>query len=391
MARLHHPHIVQVFGMGEDPLGPYLAMELLEGGSLAALLARVGPLEPPEAIAVVLPVIAAMTCSHDMQMIHRDIKPSNIVFASSSGPSWPKLLDFGLSKVIGVDVSTEDLTASDAAVGTAAYMAPEQARAARDASFLSDEYSLGVLLYQCVTGRLPFSGNGVYDLLQAIMTKPVLAPSLLVPAVSPELDAIILRAMSREPRHRFESLRALGRALVALASAQIRSRWETEFCPTSSIGSVTASIPESGAAGSVSTTIVTAEVRLPRFRFTRIRAVAASASVALVALMAPRLFHHSINGAAQSPERLGSVVSSSGLATNAPSIASRSAAVQADDVAVHRGASNTTALRSAQNTLPRPSAPIRIATVVSPRRPPIAKPVASATIRVREHDAPILP
>ena len=228
-ARIRHPHVVQVFDLGTAGSTLFLAMELLEGSDLGAVLGREGRLGVDAALELLLPVLAAVAAAHDAGVVHRDLKPSNVfVSQGPGGRPWSTVLDFGVSKVL-VDDDAGSLTATDGVIGTAAYMAPEQARAARAASTLSDQYSLAVILYQCLTGKLPFSGDGVYDLFQAIMTAPVLSPSQRVEGVPPELDAIVLRAMSRDPRERFRSVRAFGAALLPHARDRDRLAWSGEL------------------------------------------------------------------------------------------------------------------------------------------------------------------
>jgi serine/threonine protein kinase len=228
-ARVRHPHVVQVFALGAEGESAYLAMELLEGCDLGATLARQGRLGVEAALELLLPVIAAVAAAHDAGVVHRDLKPSNVfICKGTGGRRWPKVVDFGVSKVLTPD-DAASVTGTDGVIGTAAYMAPEQARAARGASFQSDQYSLAVILYQCVTGELPFSGSGVYEVFSAIMTAPVALPSQRVDGIPSELDAIVLRAMSRNPSDRFPSVRAFGAALLALARPQDRAAWSSEL------------------------------------------------------------------------------------------------------------------------------------------------------------------
>ena len=171
-ARIRHPHVVQIFALGTSEGAPYLAMELLEGSDLGTVLTREGRLGVEDALEIVLPVIAGVAAAHDAGVVHRDLKPSNVFVSSGPrGRVWPKVLDFGVSKILDAE-GDGPATATDGVIGTAAYMAPEQARTARSASFRSDQYSLGVLLYQCLTGELPFATAGMYDLVVAIMTAP---------------------------------------------------------------------------------------------------------------------------------------------------------------------------------------------------------------------------
>jgi serine/threonine protein kinase len=221
-ARIRHPHVVQVFALGTEGSTPYLAMELLDGGDLAGIIERQGPVPMKGALDLVLPVVAALAAAHDAGVIHRDLKPSNIGMAL--GPDerpWPKVVDFGVSKVIA-GTGVNELTVTGAVVGTAAYMAPEQVRAARNASFRSDQYSLAVLLYQCVTGRLPFAGRSTYEILESVMSAPLAPPSTRASGIPRALDEAVLRAMSRDATDRFPSVRAFGAALLPLASERTR-------------------------------------------------------------------------------------------------------------------------------------------------------------------------
>jgi eukaryotic-like serine/threonine-protein kinase len=228
-ARIRHPHVVQIFALGTAGETPYLAMELLEGSDLGTLLAREGKLGVEDALEIVLPVLAAVAAAHDAGVVHRDLKPSNVfVSTGARGRLWPKVLDFGVSKILDAD-GDGPTTATDGVIGTAAYMAPEQARGARNASFLSDQYSLGVLLYQCLTGELPFGTASIYDLLVAIMTAPLEPPSRRVPDLPEALDSIVLRAMNRNPADRYASVRAFGAALLPFARERDRSAWGAEL------------------------------------------------------------------------------------------------------------------------------------------------------------------
>jgi serine/threonine-protein kinase len=228
-ARVRHPHVVQVFSLGDEEAGPYLAMELLDGQDLAAVLARQGKLRVTDALTLLLPVLAGVAAAHEAGVIHRDLKPSNIFVARGpGGHPWPKVVDFGVSKVLAPE-GANGPTATDGVVGTAAYMAPEQARSAREASFTSDQYSLGVILYQCVTGTLPFMGSSEYELCLASMTAPLIAPSQRIASLTPAFDALVMRAMDRKPGERFPSVRAFGEALLPFAGERDRAAFSAEF------------------------------------------------------------------------------------------------------------------------------------------------------------------
>jgi hypothetical protein len=223
-ARIRHPHVVQVLALGYEDGGPFLAMELLDGRNLASVLETRERLSVAESLDCVLPVIAAVAAAHDSQVIHRDLKPSNIFLERGpGGQPWPKVVDFGVSAIVEGDDSSVGMSSQDGVVGTIAYLAPEQARGQSGGSFAGDQYALAVLLYECVTGGRPFAGSSTYEVLGAILSSPVVAPSQRAYNVPVGFDAILARAMSRNPRHRFPTMRAFGAALLPLASE--RARW----------------------------------------------------------------------------------------------------------------------------------------------------------------------
>jgi serine/threonine protein kinase len=227
-ARIRHPNVVQVFALGLEGEVPYLAMELLHGDDLSVVIAREGRLSVEAALDLVLPVVAAVAAAHEAGVIHRDLKPSNVCMSRGpGGQACPKVVDFGVSKVITGE-SAACVTASNSVVGTTAYMAPEQVRGA-NTSFRSDQYSLAAMLYQCITGELPFSGGSVYEMMESIMTTPLPAPSARASGISPALDTAVLRAMNRDPEHRFPTVRAFGAALLPLASERTRLALRAEF------------------------------------------------------------------------------------------------------------------------------------------------------------------
>ncbi len=228
-ARIRHPHVVQVLALGNDGGTPFLAMERLDGRSLAALLESRDRLPVPEALDFVLPVIAAVAAAHDAQVIHRDIKPSNVfVERGPGGQPWPKVVDFGVSAIVEGSESSVG-TAGDGVVGTIAYLPPEQARGLSGGSFAGDQYAVAVLLYECVTGAQPFTGASAHEVLRAIVAGHMVPPSERAPDVPAGFDAVVARAMSHAPKDRFPSLRAFGAALLPLATERARSAWTTEF------------------------------------------------------------------------------------------------------------------------------------------------------------------
>jgi serine/threonine-protein kinase len=228
-AQIHHAHVVDVFDVGTHDGVPFLVMELLDGTDLAALLRERDKLPLRELVDVMIPVLSAVQAAHAVGVIHRDLKPSNVLLAKrDDGTVSPTILDFGISKVQN-DAIDGDLTASEVLLGTVHYMSPEQTRGGRNASAASDQYALGVMLYECATGVKPFSGNTPYSLMHAIVSARLTAPSAVDPELPRAFDDVVLRAMHRDPSKRFASVRELGASLLPWASDDVRERWASEF------------------------------------------------------------------------------------------------------------------------------------------------------------------
>ncbi len=245
-AAIRHPHVVDVTDVGEHRGTPYLIMEYLQGESLGDLIARVGALPPDRAVDLLLPVIAAVEAAHGAGVIHRDLKPDNLLITrGATGEPFPKVLDFGISRVLSGDGGQRTGTA--AMLGTPAYMAPEQIASTRDADARSDQYALGVILYECVTGRRAFSGENVYAILKLVGDGQFHPPRAVRPDLSIAFEQIVLRAMSRDPSGRFPSLRAMAAALLPFASQRVRSTWGATFSPGAEHGHADTRITVSGA------------------------------------------------------------------------------------------------------------------------------------------------
>ncbi len=196
VAAINHPHVVQVHEYGEADGRPFLAMEFLSGGSLADRLKRHGPLDPIAAARLVGTLAGAVQAAHDQGIVHRDLKPGNVLFDEAGEP---KVTDFGLAKRGG----GSDLTASQAVMGTPAYMAPEQARG--DTKFVgpgADVYALGVILYECLTGTRPFAGSDAFSLLRKVTEEEPERPSKRIAKLPRDVELICLKCLAKEPAER---------------------------------------------------------------------------------------------------------------------------------------------------------------------------------------------
>jgi serine/threonine-protein kinase len=229
-AAIKHVHVAAITDMGTASGVPYLVMELLEGIDLERHIEERGALPEAEVIALGLPLIAALAAAHDAGVVHRDLKPANVFLARETGEVVPKLLDFGISKFAEGPVS-EDWAATglDQLMGSPLYLPPEAVLGARELTEKSDQYSLAVVLYECVTGKPPFMHDSLLQLLNAIAGGQFAAPSFVRPDVSVALERAILRAMSVDPAQRFADIRELGRALLDEADAQTLARWGALF------------------------------------------------------------------------------------------------------------------------------------------------------------------
>ncbi len=232
-ARIRHPHAVNVIDAGVGSEGtPYLVMELERGETLASLLRTFGALEPAQAVDLVLPVVSAVQIAHSLGIVHRDIKPGNILIATDHvGDSVAKITDFGISRSIEA-ASENPITTERGVLGTLPYMAPEQLLAAHEATAASDQYSFGVVLYECFTGRLPFDAEGSIELASAFLHAPLVSPRAFRPEIPAPLDAIVCRALDRTPERRFSTMRALGEALLPYASERVALACAREFKAT---------------------------------------------------------------------------------------------------------------------------------------------------------------
>jgi len=215
---LGHDNICGVLDMGTTPEGaPFLVMPLLKGRSLAQLLAEVGPLPEPRALDIAAQILAALSAAHAVGVVHRDLKPDN-VFLTQVGErdDFVKVLDFGISKVLGAKREASALTQTGTLVGTPYYMAPEQARGAKDQDVRVDVYAVGVMLYEMLTGHLPFTGDEIGGVIIKIATEGFRRPRDLRPDLTSAVEAFVLRAMERDRDRRFADATAMRQHALAL-------------------------------------------------------------------------------------------------------------------------------------------------------------------------------
>jgi serine/threonine protein kinase len=227
-AAIKHRNVVNIFDVGVDRGTPYLAMELLEGADLDTFMGGRNRLDEATTMDIIVPIASALATVHDAGIIHRDLKPGNIFLARGLNDELePRLLDFGISKSV-----TDQLKLTSAhgpVLGTPFYMSPEAASGG-EMTALSDQYALGVVLYECLTGVHPFASSSNFAEIVHRITigdyTPVVQQN---PQLSRRMAAIVERAMQLEPARRFADMRALGRELLLLAGQRTRITWQLSF------------------------------------------------------------------------------------------------------------------------------------------------------------------
>lgn len=218
-ASLRSKHVVEVYDHGITEDGrPFIVMEFLEGEPLDRRLDRVGRMHPKDAARIVGQVCRALAKAHAVGIVHRDLKPENVflVWDDEDGADVAKVVDFGIAKFTDSVSASSSATRTGSVLGTPYYMSPEQARGLRTVDFRSDLWSVGVIVFRCMTGHLPFEGEAVGDVLVKLCTAPLPVPSQLVPDLPPGFDAWMARALSREPERRFQNAGELATSLAAV-------------------------------------------------------------------------------------------------------------------------------------------------------------------------------
>lgn len=228
-ATIRHPSVVSIFDVGVQDGIPYLVMERMHGEDLDALLRSRGALDEGTLIDLIVPIVAGLATLHDAGIVHGDLETANIFLAARSGRERePKLLDCGISRALGGDKLRRSSGTRGILRGSPLFLSPEAASGG-ETSMLSDQYSLGVVMYECAIGANPFSADTAAESVRRIMHGEY--PSLSTHEARPSdgLVRIVERAMSLDPEQRYPDLKALGRDLLPLAGERTRMTWRLSF------------------------------------------------------------------------------------------------------------------------------------------------------------------
>jgi serine/threonine-protein kinase len=260
-ATLRSPHVVQILDYGVDDKLPFIVMELLDGENLAQRLRRVGRLPSADTARVVTHIGRAVGRAHEAGIVHRDLKPENVFLIRNEDEEIAKVLDFGVAKVsvgaLGQVGQEGTRTRTGSILGTPYYMSPEQAQGNKTVDHRSDLWSLGVIAFECLTGKRPFYSDGLGDLVLQICIRDIPIPSE-IGSVPIGFDAWFARAVARDPEARFQSARELTDALrevLVLGSEAREVQWtapevsvtSSDVAPNSQARTRIESAPDSGA------------------------------------------------------------------------------------------------------------------------------------------------
>ncbi len=212
--RITHRNVLRTHDFGETGGVPFISMEYLEGVTLKDLIRNRGALPLGVGLSVAKQMCHGLGAAHETGVVHRDIKPQNMLILPESGEL--KIMDFGISRVSSVEPGTSGLTTAGTVMGTPDYMPPEQAQG-KPADFRSDLYSLAVVFFETFTGKLPFKGENPMAVVVAHIQQPAPKPRSVNPKLSPELEALILKGLAKDPAQRWQTTDQLLEALSALS------------------------------------------------------------------------------------------------------------------------------------------------------------------------------
>lgn len=217
-----HEHIIDITDFGETHDGrTFVVMEFLDGESLGACIQRDGPLPEQRAIRIAHQVAGALHAAHEKGIIHRDIKPENVFLLERKNEDFVKVVDFGISKSLTPEEeggNSPRLTQTGMVLGTPLYMSPEQARGSENLDRRIDVYSLGVIMYEMITGEVPFHGNNYLSIISQVLNEEPQHPSETRADISRDLEDVILRALAKDPDDRYQSCEELASDLAMLVS-----------------------------------------------------------------------------------------------------------------------------------------------------------------------------
>jgi len=292
---LRHPNIVQIVDFNVTEAGrPFLVMELIEGELLSERLTRTGALPPAEVARIVEQMARALLAAHERGIVHRDLKPDNVMLTSVDGcDDFVKVLDFGISQASW----RSDPKGSGEILGTPQYMAPEQALGQSDRiGPWTDQWSLATIAYALLTGREPFQGDSVNAVLVAVAHREPTPPSEVAPTIGPEVSAVILRGLSKNPIHRYEDVVLFAAALrdaieqegtlVAAAPASLAAPAVLPAMQSGRVVAAAAQAPSDDDLGTETLRVIRS-AGLDRGRFARRLTVAGAVAAALLFLMSP--------------------------------------------------------------------------------------------------------
>ena len=200
-SKLNHPNIVEMYDVGEDDGRYYIVMEYVQGKTLKSLVKKRGALTLPEVIDIMTQLTSAIMCAHDSYIIHRDIKPQNVMILDDGRV---KIMDFGIAMAL----NSNELTQTNSVMGSVHYLPPEQANGS-GSTIKSDIYSLGILMYELLVGKVPFKGDNAVEIAIKQMKEPIPSICKQNPDIPQSVENIVLRACAKNPKNRYDSVREM--------------------------------------------------------------------------------------------------------------------------------------------------------------------------------------